>query len=409
MRVEGALSVRCRICGGGAREILDLGEMPPANSLKISLDQTEESFPLVLGFCDACGNVQLRDCLDSEALYRNYLYVTPRSAMLSEHYEYLYQYLSRNGYLDADSTVVEIGSNAGLFLQHLKTKVQRVIGIDPAVAICELANRAGIETICDFFSSTSAAMLKELVGRPDIIVARHCFAHNCDPHQMLAGVTELLDEGGYFVVENAYVLNTIENNEFDQIYHEHMFYYSIRSMEHVLGLHGMRVVDVLMSLVHGGSIIFVAKRKTTADTVSASVAKYLSRESLFLHIDAFDRFAAQTYESKRKLRALIDELKAAGQSIYTYGATAKGNTLLNFVGLTRDDIGYCVDSTSIKQGRYLPKSNIKIISEEEARARPPEYFLLTAWNYKDEIISKVRRDGNYRSKFIVPIPFVHIL
>src|SRR2546422_1909992 len=159
---------------------------------------------------------------------------------------------------------------------------------------------------------------------------------------MLAGVTELLDEGGYFVVENAYVLNTIENNEFDQIYHEHMFYYSIRSMQHVLRLHGMHVVDVLMSLVHGGSIIFVVKKETPADTVGESVAKYLSRESLFLNSEAFDRFAAQTYDTRKKIRALIKDLKTARRSIYTYGATAKGNTLINFVGLTRDDIGYCV-------------------------------------------------------------------
>src|SRR2546422_8377097 len=242
-----------------------------------------------------------------------------------------------------------------------------------------------------------------------MIVCRHCFVHNCDPHEMLRGVTDLLDEAGYFVVENAYVLNTIENNECDQIYHEHMFYYSIRSMQCVLGLHSMHVVDVLMSLVHGGSIIFVAKKKAAGDGVSESVAKYLSRESLFLNPAAFDRFAAQAHETRTKLRSLITELKTANRSIYAYGATAKGNTLVNFVGLTKDDIRYCVDSTPMKQGRFLPKSNIGIISEEAAWADPPDYFLLTAWNYKDEIISKVRLAGNYRSKFIVPIPFVHIV
>ncbi|MGH2395467.1 MAG: class I SAM-dependent methyltransferase [bacterium] len=399
----------CRICGRSVREILDLGEMPPANSLKRFPEEHEVSYPLVVEFCDACGNVQLRDCLDSEALYRNYLYVTPRSAMLSEHYEYLYGYLSTNGYLGSDSTVLEIGSNAGLFLQYLKPKVKRVFGIDPAVAICELANGAGIETVCDFFSPTSALDVKMRVGRPDVILARHCFAHNSDPHEILQGVTDLLDAKGYFVVENAYLLNTIENNEFDQIYHEHMFYYSIRSMQHVLGLHDMHVVDVLMSLVHGGSIIFVAKKKMAGDGVNESVSKYLSRERLFLKPQAFDQFGAHAYETRRRLRTLIDQLKVDGRSIYTYGATAKGNTLLNFVGLTNNEITYCVDSTPLKQGRYLPKSNIEIVSEEEARAQPPDYFLLTAWNYKDEIVSKVRRSGNYRSKFIVPIPFVHIL
>jgi C-methyltransferase len=383
--------------------------MPSANSLKISPDQHETSYPLVLEVCDACGNVQLRDCLDSEALYRNYLYVTPHSTTLSEHYESLYQYLSANGYLQPDSTVIEIGSNAGLFLQHIKPRVGRVVGIDPAVTIAELANQAGIETICDFFNLNSARELKRRLGYQDLIVARHCFAHNCNPHEMLAGVTHLLTERGHFVVENAYLLNTVENGEFDQIYHEHMFYYSIRSMRHVLSLHGMHVVDVLMSPVHGGSVIFVTKKKASGDGVSESVAKHLSREGLLLNQGLFERFAAQAHETRDRLRALIAETTSRGQSVYTYGATAKGNTLLNFVGLTSDQIKYCVDSTPMKQGRYLPKSNVKIISEEAALAEPPDYFLLTAWNYKDEIIRKVRKGGNDRSKFIVPIPFLHVV
>jgi hypothetical protein len=179
-------------------------------------------------------------------------------------------------------------------------------------------------------------------------------------------------------------------------------------MKKLLALHGMRVVDVHMSLVHGGSIIFFAQRGLSGPT-RPSVAAYEPREALFLNEGAFADFARRTAAIKDRLAALVDELTAQGNSVYTYGATAKGNTLLNYVGLTNAQIPFCVDNTPMKQGRLLPGSNIEIISEESAAADPPDYYLLTAWNYQDEIIGKVRGSGNYRSRFIIPIPFVRIV
>ncbi len=398
----------CRICGAETREILDLGKTPPANLLKKSPDEQQESYPLVLEWCESCGNVQLRDCLDAATLYSDYLYVTPRSTMLSEHYEYLTNFLESNGYLNADAFVLEVGSNAGYFLEHLKPRVRDVLGIDPAEKICEMANESGVPTTCDFFDKESAERAVAEHGRPQLIVARHCMAHNESPHGMIEGAAAVLDDDGYLVIENAYVLNTIENTEFDQVYHEHMFYFSIRSMSALLARHGLQLVDVTMSLVHGGSIIFVAKHGQ-GDEPKEAVRHYESRETLFLNAETFRRFAARTAEIKDSLRSLVDELNAQGSSIFTYGATAKGNTLLNYVGLTSGEIAYCVDSTKIKQGRFLPQSNIEIISEEAAAENPPDYFLLTAWNYQDEIIKKVRGGGNFTSKFIVPIPFVRIV
>lgn len=399
----------CRICNAPSEEILDLGLTPPANSLLDNPTDLQQSFPLVLELCTACHNVQLRDCMSATELYRNYLYVTPNSSMLTAHYKYLYGYLEASGYINNESFVVEVGSNIGLFLSFIKQRVARVLGIDPAENICKMAIDAGIDTICDFFSAAAALEIKRRYGVPDLIVARHCFAHNSDPHVLMRGVTELLSDSGYIVIENAYVLNTIENNEFDQVYHEHMFYYSIRSMTALLQAHGLGLVDVLISLIHGGSIIFVAKRLEYIDKINRSVAQYLAREQLFLDRQAFKHFAAKAYDIRQQLQDLIKQLKNEGKTVYTYGATAKGNTLLNFIGITCNEIPLCVDSTEIKQGKYLPKSNIKIISEKDGLSDPPDYFLLTAWNYKDEIINKVREAGNYHSKFIIPFPFVHIV
>ncbi|MGK7877536.1 MAG: methyltransferase domain-containing protein [Xenococcaceae cyanobacterium] len=401
--------MNCRICSAEVSLLVNLGTFPPANSLKKSPEQFQESYPLVLDICKSCGNVQLRSCLDEEALYKDYFYVTPSSTILSHHYESLQSFLFRNSYLKRNSFVLEIGSNIGHFLDYIKPRVAKVLGIDPATNICKLANQRGVHTVCEFFNYESSVQLKKTFYPPDIIVARHCLAHNYNPHSILDGVTNLLDRSGFFIIENAYLLNTIKNNEFDQIYHEHMFYYSIRSMKALLALHGMHIVNILMSPVHGGSIIFVTKKIAPNDRISQAVEKYTERENIFLTKSAFKRFVDNTFEFKKKLSKLLTDLRAAGQKIYSYGATAKGNTLLNFMGLTSKEIQYCVDNTLSKQGRYLPQSNIKIISEEESQKQPPDYFLLTAWNYKDEIVTKVRQAGNYTSLFIVPIPFVHLL
>ena len=400
--------MNCRICDATTTEILDLGSSPPANGLKKSAGDPEVAYPLVLEWCKRCGNVQLRDTLSAEELYRDYLYVTPQSSMLAAHYEYLSSYLLGNGYAYRDSFVVEPGSNAGYFLEHLRPKVGRVLGVDPARQISQMANDAGIPTVCDFFSVESANRIAAEHGKAQLVVARHCLAHNESPHEMVEAAKTLLSEDGHFVIENAYVLNTLENSEFDQIYHEHMFYYSIRSMKALLKRHGMRLVDVMMTLVHGGSIVFVATSSSAA-TVNEAVDGYESRERLFLNQRAFSKFAARAHEVRDRLAELVGELVQEGRTVYTYGATAKGNTLLNFADLTSAEIPHCVDNTAMKQGLFLPQSNIEIISEEAATADPPDYYLLTAWNYQDEIITKVRRAGNFDSKFIIPIPFVRIV
>ncbi len=399
----------CRICGENTEEILDLGCTPPANSLLDSPLDEQASFPLVLELCSSCKNVQLRDCLTEDDLYKNYFYVTPDSPMLLEHYNYLYNYLEASGYINEKAFVVEAGSNRGLFLGFIRPKVSRILGVDPAENICKMAMDSGIDTLCEFFNKESANRILTEYGCSDLIVARHCFAHNSNPHVLMSGVNELLSKNGYVVIENAYILNTIESNEFDQVYHEHMFYYSIRSMQALLKINGLELIDVLISLVHGGSIIFVAKHANAKRKVNQSVEQYLAREQLCLNNQAYKSFSDNAMAFREQMKDLLEQVKGEGKSIYTYGATAKGNTLLNFIGIDSYDIPFCVDNTDIKEGKYLPKSNIKIISEDDALLKPPDYYLLTAWNYKDEIINKVRSAGNYSTKFIVPFPSIQII
>ena len=398
----------CRICFSYTESFLDLGNSPPANSLLSKPLRKIKKFPLVLEFCPNCKSIQLRDCLEAEDLYKHYFYETPKSVTLYQHYRYLTNFLENRNYLNKNTKVVELGSNVGDYLKFIQPKVSSILGVDPAENIAQKANKDGIPTIPDFFNLDVAKKILKKSGSSDLIIARHCFAHNSNPHQLLKAAKELLSEDGYLVIENAYVLNTLENNEFDQIYHEHMFYFSIQSIEKALYQNGLKLIDIMISLIHGGSIVFIASNLNSLDKRSYALEKYLKHEISFFNKDLLINFARNTIKIKDDLKKIISDIvNSENNVIYSYGATAKGNTLINFLELEEGVISYCVDSTKIKQNKFLPGSNIEIVDEEFAKFNPPNYYLLTAWNYKDEIIKKVREAGNLDSIFIVPFPSPH--
>lgn len=384
--------------------------MPPANSFKSSRAEEEQCYPLVLELCQKCGNLQLQYCVDEKELFNQYFYITPDSPSLRSHYEFLVRYMFDETYLAPDSFVVEIGSNIGRFLLHLKDNpgVRRVLGVDPAQNVCALARKEGIETICAFFDGAVADVISREHGPAQIIVARHCCAHNKNPHLILKGVHNLLADDGYFVMENAYALNTLQNNEFDQIYHEHMFYYMIRSVQKLFELNDLSLVDIAIVPIHGGSIIFFAQKKKKGRAANPSVETYSRIEAELMGDGLLRDFVDNTENIGNRVKEIVTDVNNNKKSIWAYGATAKGSTLLNYLKIDYHEIPYCVDSTSIKHGKFLPMANIEIVPEEYAWSEPPDYFLLTAWNYKTEIISKVRSKGNSKSRFIVPIPQVTI-
>jgi len=401
-------SLICRICGLSTKRVLDLGATPPANWLLDSLGETAPEYPLVLEEC-TCGNFQLGYCLDANELYRHYNYVTPNSALLNQHYIDLLEYMQRQAFLSSKSRVLEIGSNVGLFLQFLKPHVQSVIGVDPAQNLAKIASANGVETLPQFFSKKFAGEYRTSKSPVDVIVARHCMAHNRDPYEVLGGVVELLSDDGVFVMENAYAIDTFENNEFDQLYHEHMFYYTLLAVRTMFERVGLVLCDVLFSEVHGGSIVCFGKKRESALRVEPDVAAAIVRERALLEDGLIERFVAAVGTIQQNLRDVISRYAAEGKTVYGYGATAKGATLLNATGLTARDIPYCADSTLIKQRRFIPKAGTEIVSEEWAFTHPPDAFLLTAWNYKDELIAKARSAGLREVKFIVPVPSVEMV
>lgn len=400
----------CRICGSQkTRNVIDLGDMPLANRLKDAPDSPEKRFPLAVDFCHDCGNLQLTHCVEASDLYDDYLYVTPSSATLEAHNVNLFYHMRAQGYLPDDAFLLEFGSNIGHFLKYAQGQVPRVLGIDPARAIVQMANDRGIPTICEYFSPEVARRTAEKHGAADIVVGRHCAAHNANPHALVTGVREALTPDGVFLMENAYGLNTILNGEIGQIYHEHMYYYTARAVRELYSRNGLDLIDLFYAdNVHGGAMVFFgapAGSRPIRPIVEATIA----RERAILN-DALMDLLPQTLERWRsETRALLNRFAESNRSVWMYGGSAKAATFINAVGITEADIAFCADSTPEKIGRFMPGTGIEIRTEEEAIAASPDYFLVTAWNYRNELIQKVRAGGNAHSGFAVPFPEVQVI
>jgi SAM-dependent methyltransferase len=401
---------KCRICDSdNTRGVVDLGEMPLANKLKTAADAPEKRFPLAVKFCRDCGNLQLTHCVEASELYDDYLYITPSSATLEAHNLNLFYHMRAQGYLPDNAFLLEFGSNIGHFLKYAQSQVGRVLGIDPARAIVEMANARGVPTICDYFSPATAKAVAAEHGRASLVAGRHCAAHNPDPHALVTGARAALAGNGVFLMENAYGLNTILNGEIGQIYHEHMYYYTAWSVRELFARNGLDLIDLLYAdAVHGGSMVFFGAPKGSRP-IRPIVAATIAREQAILNDALLDLLPATLERWRTETRALLDRFRDSDRSVWMYGGSAKAATFINAVGITEDDIAYCADSTEEKIGRYLPGTGIQIRTEAEAIAARPDYYLVTAWNYRNELIQKVRAGGNLHSGFAVPFPEVQVI
>ena len=408
MTTHNGTVVKCRICDADTFAVIDLGNHPFANNLAVAPELPVETFPLCLHVCQNCSAAQLCYCADDHALYDEYNYITPDSEMLREHYAHIVDFLKDHHYLGDHSHILEIGSNIGHFLAYVRPFVESVLGVDPARNISQMANQRGIHTLNTFFNADSAEHILQTHGQQDLIVARHCFAHNAKPGLILDGIVKLLSPEGVFLIENAYFLDTIRRFEFDQIYHEHMYYYNIRSIREIIKKYHLKLVDVYHSTIHGGTMMYLVQHESSPNTTSDRLRECLDQEKDMHQQEYYAAFLKRIESNKSHLQELLNRLIKAGKRIHAYGACAKSTTLLNYYGIDSALIPYIVDSTVTKHGKYIPIAGIKVISEEESQKMAPDYYLLTIWNYRDEVINKVRAWGNTHSRFILPHPEVEI-
>ncbi|SMQ61000.1 Methyltransferase domain-containing protein [Altererythrobacter xiamenensis] len=397
----------CRSCGSGALEaFLDLGSTPLADRLLTEKMLTEEelTFPLVVAFCKDCSLVQMLETVSPEILFADaYPYYSSFSPALMEHSRKNALARIKDRDLGSDSLVIELASNDGYLLRNYVEKGIPVLGIDPADGPAAAARKVGVKTICGFFTEEMAADVAEAEGQADVVHGNNVLAHVADTNGFVAGIGKILKPTGVAVIEMPYLLPLIEHIEFDTIYHEHLCYFSLTALDKLFRRHGLYLNRVEELSIHGGSLrIFVERQENVGESVSTMLA---NESAIGLDTpEFFAEFSERVDGLRSKLLALISDLKAEGHSVAAYGAAAKGATMLNYCGLDTTQIDFVVDRNAHKQGKYMPGAHLPILPPEALVEKQPDYVLMLAWNFADEIIAQQQDYLAAGGRFIVPVP-----
>ena len=399
----------CRTCGSkNLRLILDLGRTALANDF---LDPAEVpnykiSLPLRVVLCQDCSLVQLADTVNPEVLYSHYAYITSTSRTMDAHLNNQSAHLLAVGHFGAHPKVLEIASNTGVFLKKFKERGGDVLGVEPAKNICEVAVKSGIPTRSEFFNDASARKIKAEWGAADLILGRHVFAHIDDLHDLLAGLEAVSHPETLIAFEVPYLVDFFERTEYDTIYHEHLSYISVRALEALVKNSPFTLSRIDHYQIHGGSILFHLRHRSSKVVVDESVAKALEveRRMGLTEATSWRRFTERVDHIRTGLPALIRQLKSQGKRIIGYGASAKGNTLLNTCDLGTRELDYIIDNTPFKQNKVAPGSWLPIRPPEALLKEQPDFALLLAWNFAPEIIGRETEYQKRGGRFIVPIP-----
>jgi SAM-dependent methyltransferase len=402
----------CRSCGDTRLvPVLDLGSTPIANALvdpgTVSADPR---YPLAVVLCQGCSLVQLERALPAGAIFdSDYPYYSSYSDALCRHARsHVEQLVTQRG-LGPDSFAVEVASNDGYLLRHFVDAGVGALGIDPSPGPAAAAIAAGVPTRVEFFGACAASAIVAQHGHADVVIANNVMAHVPDLDDFVSGLATLLADDGILTIENPSVADLVEHCEFDTIYHEHYSYFSCSSVDALMRRHGLHLNDVeYFPDLHGGTLRwYVAHHRERTQRCQ----ERLDRERADgVTSPAFYRsFAARVRQTQSELRRLLDELHESGARVAAYGAAAKGATLLNSSGVGADRVAYVVDRNEHKQGRAMPGCRIPIAPVERLQLDPPDYLLLLAWNFADEIMAQQAAYRAGGGRFIIPVPSPRIV
>ncbi|HUA53738.1 MAG TPA: class I SAM-dependent methyltransferase [Candidatus Sulfotelmatobacter sp.] len=401
----------CRICRSRSLvRFLDLGNHPPADEFlfKHQLGPAEQSYPLRVLLCTDCGLSQLDWVVPPETLYCNdYPYESSTTAAGREHWDEFAGTVVRMMALTDGNLVVDIGSNVGVLLQMFARRGVRVLGVDPAANIAEIAKAHGVSTLVAFFNSDTALRIRDEQGRASVITGTNVIAHINDLHDMMRGVDALLTATGVFIMEAPYMVDLVRALEYDTIYHEHLSYFSLKPLIRFFSQFGMEIFEVQRRDIHGGSFrVFVRRIGSSDRPVSSVIAELLGAEQRegITDLERLQRFASDVAQNREDLRQMLAGLKRSGKRIAGVSAPAKGMTLLNYCAIGLDLLDFVTEKSRLKIGRFTPGMHIPVVADEALFSDPPDYALLLAWNFADEIMRNLREFSNRGGKFIIPIP-----
>ncbi|MEM7243360.1 MAG: class I SAM-dependent methyltransferase [Pseudomonadota bacterium] len=405
------MSFKCRGCGSQNVEIfLDLGDQPHCNRLihPDVADHKEPYFPLRTGFCHNCTMVQIDHTIPKESMFSDYPYVSGTTKTLVAHFAETAERLVKTHDLRASDLVVDIGSNDGTWLKQYAPFGLKALGVEPASNVAQLATDAGVVTWNRFFNEETAEAILAEHGPAKLITAAGVFFHLEELHSVVRGIKKLLHPNGIFCVQAIYLGGMLENLAFDQIYHEHLCYYTLKSLNALLMQHGLEGFDAKIVPIHGGSIELHAGHYG-AHSIEDSLTKIAASEAErgYDKFETYTNFADRVWQLKTRLTEILEDFARDGKTVYAYGAPAKGATLLNSFGIDTRLVEKAAEKSALKFGLAIP--GVRIPIEDEATLTPPDAYLMLAWNFLDEFLVKESNYLEAGGKFIVPIPKVAVV
>nr|WP_062333232.1 class I SAM-dependent methyltransferase [Herbidospora sakaeratensis] len=400
----------CRVCGGTVREFFDFGRQPLSDAfLPPGADLGEEFFyRLATGLCESCTMVQLMEEVPRERMFhQEYPYHSSGSAHMRGHFEELAKRLLTTELAGDDPFVVEVGCNDGVMIKALAEAGVRHLGVEPSGGVADLAAAKGIRVRKSFFEESTAKEIRAADGPADVVYAANTLCHIPYIGSVLSGVAALLAPTGVFVFEDPYLSDIVEQTSFDQIYDEHFFFFTVRSVQAMAAGHGLELVDVERLPVHGGEVRYTLAH-AGARRPSPAVAELLAEEDArrLGELDTLRRFGENVLRIRDDLTALLRRLRAEGKRVVAYGATAKSATVTNLCGIGPDLVEFVCDTTPAKQGRLTPGTHIPVVPPEEFSRSYPDYALLFAWNHAAEIMAKEQAFTDSGGQWILYVPSV---